>query len=362
LGTGGTFVTVVHGALDYAELRRLGLEPHAVLDFSSNVNPFGPPPGVRHALAALDPAPYPDRGCFPLRHALAERHGCMPDEVLIGNGSNELIHLVARALLRPGDTVLVIEPTFGEYALAARLAGAKIISWRAGAANDFRIDCAAIGDTIRQTQPRVVWLCTPNNPTGVTLPTADLHALAAQCAANNSYLIVDRAYADLQRHDDETTALDAGYEQHVIVLHSLTKVYALAGLRLGYLLAGADLIARVAAFQPVWSVNSAAQAAGLAALRDHAFVPATLPRWWQSSDQLRAQLTNLDLQVLPSALPFMLVRTGDGARTRATLLRHGCVVRDCASFGLKEYVRVAPRTGEENMRLAEAWRLMCRHR
>jgi len=354
-------MSVVHGALDHGELSRLGLEPHAVLDFSSNVNPFGPPPSVRAALAALDPAPYPDRGCFPLRHMLAERHRCTPDQVLIGNGSNELIHLLTRALLRPGDTVLVIEPTFAEYAHAARLAGAAVQAWRTCAEQDFHLNCAAIGDMIWQAQPRLVWLCSPNNPTGVALPTTDLEALACACADYGSYLVVDRAYAGIQRYDDQTTPLDVGHAQHVIVLHSLTKVYALAGLRLGYMLADADLIAQVAAYQPAWSVNSAAQAAGLAALREHAFVPSTLLRWWQSSDQLRTGLTSLGLQVLPSALPFMLVRTSDGARTRAALLQNGCVVRDCASFGLPEYVRVAPRRGEENMRLLDAWRRVCRH-
>jgi len=354
-------VTVVHGALDHAELRTLGLQPHDVLDFSSNVNPFGPPQAVRHALAALDPAPYPDRGCQELRHALAERHGCTPDEVLIGNGSNELIHLVARALLRPGDHVLVSEPTFAEYAHASRLAGAAVLSWRACAANTFRIDCAAVGELIRQTQPCLVWLCTPNNPTGVALPAAELQTLAAQCAAHGSYLVVDRAYADLERHDAETTPHDVGHEQHMVVLHSLTKVYALAGLRLGYMVAHADLIAQAGTYQPAWSVNSAAQVAGLAALRDHEFVHATLPRWWQSSDRLRVELTNIGLKVLPSALPFMLVRTGHGAHTRAALLEHGCLVRDCASFGLEEYVRVAPRMEKDNMRLADAWRHVCRH-
>jgi threonine-phosphate decarboxylase len=337
------------------------LEPHDVLDFSSNVNPFGPPQSVRHALAALDPAPYPDRGCQKLRHALAEHHRCTPNEVLIGNGSNELIHLVARALLRLGDHVLVIEPTFAEYAHAARLAGAAVISWRTCAANDFRIDCAALGDLVRQTQPRLVWLCAPNNPTGVALPATDLQTLAAQCAAHGSYLVVDRAYAGTERPDNEITPRDVGHEQHVIVLHSMTKVYALAGLRLGYMLAATDLIARIAAYQPAWSVNSAAQVTGLAVLRDHEFVHATLPHWWQSSDGLRAGLTSLGLQVLPSALPFMLVQTGDGAHTRGALLGHGCVVRDCASFGLPEYVRVAPRKGEDNMRLVDAWRYVCRH-
>src|SRR5262245_35877855 len=104
----GTQHIVAHGALDHAELAAHGLRPEGLLDFSSNLNPFGPPPGVRAALAALDPAPYPDRSCLQLRRELAARHSCDRDQVLPGNGSNELIHLLARALLRPGDVSLVI--------------------------------------------------------------------------------------------------------------------------------------------------------------------------------------------------------------------------------------------------------------
>ena len=105
---------VDHGALDYAELTALGLRPESLLDFSSNLNPFGPPPGAYAALAALDLAPYPDRSCLLLRHQLAARHDCGLANVLPGNGSNDLIHLLAHALLRPGDIALVIGPTFGE--------------------------------------------------------------------------------------------------------------------------------------------------------------------------------------------------------------------------------------------------------
>ncbi|MBX0328940.1 aminotransferase class I/II-fold pyridoxal phosphate-dependent enzyme, partial [Oscillochloris sp. ZM17-4] len=139
-------------------------------------------------------------------------------------------------------------------------------------------------------------------------------------------------------------------------LHSLTKSYAIAGLRLGYLLADAELIARVAAYQPTWSVSSAAQAAGLAALADGGFLARTLPQIWAGSDALQAGLIALGLRVHRAGLPFMLVRAGDGAATRAALLRRGCAVRDCASFGLPAWVRVAPRRPEENVRLLDAWK------
>ncbi|MBP1464140.1 aminotransferase class I/II-fold pyridoxal phosphate-dependent enzyme [Candidatus Chloroploca sp. M-50] len=147
----GTPNRVVHGALDERELAALGVQPDSVLDFSSNLNPFGPPAGVRAALATLDPAPYPDRSCVRLRQALAERHACEPEAILPGNGANELIHLVARALLHPGDSVFVIGPTYGEYAYASRLMGAHVVEL--------------------QTQPESAF-----HPDGPALKRADAHA------------------------------------------------------------------------------------------------------------------------------------------------------------------------------------------
>ncbi len=350
---------VMHGALDHAELDALALQPHTVLDFSSNVNPFGPPAAVREALAALDPMAYPDRTCYLLRQALAERHGCTSEQVLVGNGSNELIHLIARALLRSDDKALVIEPTFAEYAHASKLAGAKVVIWRACEQQGFAVDVVAIGEIIQQVQPRLVWLCVPNNPTGIVLTQAAMEGLAAVCRAAKSYLVLDRAYAGMERAAAPIAA--PAVSQYLIQLYSLTKIYALAGLRLGYMLADVNILASIAPYQPTWSVNSAAQVAGLAALGDRDFIHATLPLLWQSSDQLRTGLQGLGLHVLPSSLPFMLVQTGDGARTRAALLRHGCVVRDCASFGFPQYVRIAPRTQADNQYLLDTWRTLCQH-
>jgi threonine-phosphate decarboxylase len=347
---------VTHGTLDHAELAARGLQPEALLDFSSNLNPFGPPPIVRAALAALDPAPYPDRSCVKLCAAFAAQHGCDPAQILAGNGSNELIHLIPRALLHPGDLACVVAPTFGEYGYASQLAGLRVVEWRAHAENDFVVDCAAIIQQIRQQRPRLTWLCAPNNPTGVALATEDILALAEACAAQNGLLVLDRTYHAFVR--DREMLIDQLYTlpANVLLLHSLTKSYALAGLRIGYLMGNANLLARIAAYQPTWSVSSAAQAAGLAALTDTAFLPTTLPLLWAASDMLHDDLLKLGFSLWRSALPFMLVRTGDGAATRAALLEHGCVVRDCASFSLPEWVRVAPRRSAENAVLSDAWK------
>jgi threonine-phosphate decarboxylase len=346
---------IAHGALDHAELAARGLRPEALLDFSSNLNPFGPPPGVRAALAALDPGPYPDRSCLRLREALAARHGCAIEHMLVGNGSNELIHLVARALLRAGDMSLAIGPTFGEYAHASRLAGARAAEWRACAGERFAVEPTAVLEAIERLRPRLTWLCAPNNPTGADLPPAQLQEIPAACAAVDGLLVVDRTYGAFLRDGPQRNRILSYSGPNLLELHSFTKSYALAGLRLGYLLGDADTIARVGAYQPTWSVSSAAQAAGLAALADAGFLADTLPRLWVASDALCDGLQRLGLTVWRAALPFMLARAGNGAATRAALLERGCVVRDCASFGLPEWVRVAPRCPDENDRLLRAW-------
>lgn len=347
---------VAHGALDHGELAALGLRPEALLDFSSNLNPFGPPSGVRQALATLDPAPYPDRSCHALRLALAAQHECTPAALLLGNGANELIHLVARALLRPAERVLVAAPSYGEYAQASRLAGAELSASRAAdAPAQPRLELEALCVAAAQLRPRLTWLCTPNNPTGDDAPPELVARLAAICAAHDGLLLLDRSYAALRRVASVPASAQPA-PPNLLQLYSLTKSYALAGLRLGYLLAAPTLIERIGAYQPTWSVNSAAQAAGLAALADADFLATSRAQLWAASDGLLAGLRELDLTVRRAALPFMLVQVGDGAATRAALLHRGVLVRDCASFGLPAWVRVAPRRPAENARLLTAWR------
>ncbi|ABU56758.1 pyridoxal phosphate-dependent aminotransferase [Roseiflexus castenholzii] len=349
-----TLDRVVHGALDSAELAALGIAPDRVIDFSSNLNPFGPPPAVHTALATLDPTPYPDRHCLRVRTILAERHGCALDQVLAGNGTNELIYLIAQALGEPGATALILAPTYGEYEHASRLARMQVVEVRAPASDGFRFDEQALIEAVQHIRPRLIWLCAPNNPTGTSLPPSIIGDLASAC---DGFLVADRAYYAFQRDlHDGRDPLDGTAAPNLIRLYSLTKSYALAGLRFGYLIAHPEVATHIGRFQPAWSVNSAAQAAGLAALTDAVFLPATLPRLWSASDDLVAGLHRLGLYVWRAALPFMLVRCGNGATVRTRLLHLGCIVRDCASFGLPEWVRVAPRRPEENARLIAAWK------
>ncbi len=340
-----------HGGPDHEELARLGLRPEDVLDFSASVNAYGPPPGVRTALAAADITRYPDRHATALRRAIAEQAGLVPDQVLAGNGAAQLIWLVALAYLRPGDTTLIIGPTFGEYRVASQLMGARAIIWRAGWERAFVPDPAELMTALRIHRPRLVWLCNPNNPTGVYLDRDALSLLRE--AAPDALWVIDEAYRPFVAEPWPSAPLIA--DGNVVLIRSLTKEHALPGVRLGYALAAAPIIEVLARAQPPWSVNAMAQAAGLAALADRAHVAATVARLREEAQRLRTGLQAQGWTVLPTATHFFLVHVGDAAAVRARLLReHRIQVRDCASFGLPAWIRVAARRPEENDRLLAA--------
>lgn len=339
-----------HGAPDYAELSALGLQPDDVLDFSVNSNPFGPSPAVLAALASVPLDRYPDRECLALRAALAERHTRDPDCIVCGNGVADLLWLLAAALLRPGDDVLVLGPTFGEYARSARLFGAAVHEHRAAEAAQFVHDLAAIGGTLAARQWRLVYLCNPNNPTGTIIPLATIATWAA--AHPECIFVIDEAYQPFVSGMLSAISLKPA---NLLVLRSMTKDYALAGLRLGYAVAAPAIIDRLAHMRPPWQVNALAQAAGLAALADAEWYAARLAELRASAADLRAGLAGAGYPMLPAHTHYGLVRVGDAAAFRRRLLQqHAIQVRDCTSFGLPAWVRIASRTPADNAHLLAA--------
>lgn len=341
-----------HGAVGDAELAGLGLRPHQVIDFSVNTNPLGPSRRVLAAIAAVDPARYPDPDCAALREAIAAEHRCLPEQVVVGNGSAEIIWLVALAFLRPGDRVLIVGPTFGEYERAARLVGARVLEWRARAEEEFRIDVAALTALLRSLQPRLCFLCHPNNPTGAALDLTDLAAVLA--AAPRTLVVLDEAYLPLSEGPPDPDDLPGGPPANLLRLRSLTKSYALAGLRLGYALGSPRVVAALEAARPPWSVNAVAQAAGLAALADGAHVARARAAIAAGRPILLQAFERSGARVVPSGANFFLAEVGNGATLRAALLRRGICLRDAASFGLPAFVRVAVRAPADCERLAAA--------
>ena len=248
----------VHGGANIDELRALGLRPDDVLDFSASVNPLGAPPGARAAMLGVNLAAYPDPACTELRETLARRHGVFPEQILVGNGSTELIHLTAMACLARRKRAIIFTPTFGEYEAACQAQDADIIGIAADESAAFGWDISAAAALIAKRRPAVVFLCNPNNPTGRYLPEDDARRIAEAVGADG-LLLLDEAYLPfVARRWDSLPLLDMG---NVALLRSMTKDYGLTALRLGYMLAPPAIIERVGRRQHSWSVNALAQAA-----------------------------------------------------------------------------------------------------
>ena len=353
-----------HGSVSYGELRSLGLDLDNIIDFSVNTNPLGPSPRVREAVLAADIARYPDTEVSALRCAIAQRLRVAPTSVLVGNGSTELVWLAAQAYLAPGDTAVVAGPTFGEYEHAAGVAGAVVQAVRAGVATGFALNLDELSRTITRHRARVLFLCTPNNPTGVVTPPAALSGLAERHP--DTLVVVDEAYLPFAGGCPagiERSVLTTGLPPNLLVLRSLTKDCAIPGLRLGFAVAPEPVIAALASLQPTWSVNALAQAAGLAALDDTEHWDRSVAALAEAKDYLETALTALGLTVHPSAANFLLVDAVSGpggfvsgGALRSALLREGCCLRACASFGLPEYVRIGVRTLPECRTLVAALR------
>lgn len=330
---------VEHGAVSDEELTAAGLLHSQVADFSVNTNPLGPSPRALSALRLLDISRYPEPGSPALRTAIAKRFGLRPENVIVGNGSVELIWLAAMAYLSPGDAVLILGPTFGEYERAARIVGAAVTELRAEAEREFQPDLEAAQEQLRAQRPRLCFICNPNNPTGVYLRTNELEPLFLE--HRDTLFVVDEAYLSFVEGPDSLVPLLR--EGNLLLLRSMTKDYGLAGVRVGYGLAAPEIINALERVQPPWSVNRAAQIAALASLEDEEHV-----RWGQETVQrakayLVQELTALGLKVYPSAANFLLVDVGNAKELRTALLKKGIVVRDCTSFGLPSMVRLGVR-------------------
>ena len=342
----------VHGGIKPEQLRALGLKPEDVLDFSASVSPLGPPDGVWEALKSVDLTAYPDPSCLELREALAHhlsgyRLGRItPEQILPGNGSTELIHLLVRAFLTPQEMgaspgALLMIPTYGEYRGACELAGGVISELAADGEQEFRWDISEACQRIEEEGPQLVFLCNPNNPTGVYLSQEEVKTLAQACAQTGALLVVDEAYLNFVSGAwDSLDLLESG---STVLLRSMTKDYALTGLRLGYSLASPEVTARLASFQPDWSVNSLAQAAGCVALADSNYLPRARKAVDAIKEYLSQELGSLGFLVHPSAANFLLVAVGDASWWRDRLMLQGIFVRDCASFGLPDCIRIGIR-------------------
>ena len=342
-----------HGAHGADAARALGGEPPGgFLDFSANINPLGPPEGALYAAQKAligEVSTYPD-GRYPQLCAALASYLRVPEEtVLPTNGGAEALFLAARvaAELRPGGKAVILDPTFSEYAAAARAAGlepeGRIARTRE---TGFCLDPSVLDDLDGAS---VVFLCNPNNPTGDLTPRQDVLALLGKTRSAGATLVVDEAFADFAPGESVADAVD----ESLYVARSFTKFFAVPGLRLGCLVAREP--DRVRPFQPSWPVNVAAAAVGIAAAGDAGYAEKTLEAVALRREELASSLRNLPgLDVYEGAANFLLVRGPEGLTQ--SLARRGVLVRGCGPFpGLgPRFLRVAVRGADENERLVRA--------
>jgi histidinol-phosphate aminotransferase len=356
----------IRGGLDYKELEQLGLSPEKILDFSTNTHSYGPSPLVRQSLEKVSIDRYPDRDCLELRRAFLTYEfpdtSLSFDSLLCGNGVVELIWAIARALLSSGSKAAILGPTFGEYALASRVNGAQVVEYQAAAARKFHLDLTEVISWLHAEQPTILWLCNPNNPTGTWLNQEAISKLSDACAHIGTTLIVDEAYWHFLTPQESFSAVNLIHEEggdlvqkdSIIVLRCTSKMYALAGLRLGCAIASVSAIARIRRQLPFWNVNSFAQAAGITALTDRTHYSETLKELTTQRHEFFHAISSLDLSILPSRTHFFLIDVGDAHVVRQQLLKRHLLVRDCSSFGMPTYIRVATRQRNEWQQLLSA--------
>lgn len=333
--------------------RRLGRE--YVIKLSFNESPYGPPPAALTAAAATAASfkLYHDAYCRELTAKLAARYHLKSSQFLIGNGADEVIILTALTFLQPGDEVLIPSPTFGAYAAAAHLTGAEPVPVPL---RDFCIDPAAVAAHLTE-RTKMIFLCNPNNPTGTAL-TAEEIVNFIKKVPDNVVVVVDEAYNEYT-DDPAAYSLISHLDCHpyLLVIRTFSKIYALAALRVGYLIGREEVIAAVHRVRPPFNVNGVAQAAAAAAVTADEFIAQIRKLNREQREFLSTQLAALGWRVMPSQANFILVDTGiDSQPLFEYLVAGGIIVRPGHGFGLPTCLRITVGRAEENEYVVEKCR------
>ncbi len=331
--------------------REFGI-PDAI-KLASNENPLPPSDRVQKAiLAALHHGNrYPDGSGFYLRQALAKKHGFMPEQIVLGNGSNELIELLVRAFLRPGDEAVMPHPSFVVYPMIVQAAGGVRVMVML---KEYRLDLEAMARAMTP-MTKLVFIANPNNPTA-TIVTADEVEHFMARVPERTIVVFDEAYIEFALGPDFPEVLQYVKQgRKVIVLRTFSKAASLAGLRVGYGVADADAISLMNRIRQPFNVNSLAQAAGLAALDDEAHIMECVRMIEAGRHYLYDEFKNLGVSYVPSRANFILVDVGrSAADIFQKLLQHGVIVRPLTPFGMETALRITVGTPEENRKLVKA--------
>jgi histidinol-phosphate aminotransferase len=324
------------------------------IKLASNENPLGPSPAaldaMREKLAQLHL--YPDGDCFYLKRGLAAKLNVAPEQLIFGNGSNEIIELAIRTFMRPGDEAVMARQAFVVYKLIVQAVGG--ISQEVPLRN-FTHDLEAIGAAI-SARTRIVFLANPNNPTGTIFHKAAWEKFLKRIRSD-VFIIVDEAYFEYVEAADYPNSLD--YHQQgkaLLTLRTFSKLYGLAGLRIGYGIADKEIISLMHRVRQPFNVNAPAQWGALAALDDREHVRRSLENNRQGLNYLAAEFTRLGIEYVPSHANFVFLRVGKGEDVFNRLLAQGIIVRPMAGYQFPEYLRVTIGTMDENRKFIDGLR------
>ncbi|OHC67236.1 MAG: histidinol-phosphate transaminase [Rhodocyclales bacterium GWA2_65_20] len=330
--------------------REMGIAVASIVKLASNENPLGMSPkaraAVEKAIAGIER--YPDN--FELTQALAERLGVGMEQIVLGNGSNDVLDLAARVFLAPGRSAVFAQHAFAVYPLATMSAGAECI---VVPARHYGHDLAAMRAAIRP-DTRVVWIANPNNPTGTFLPPAEMRAFVA-AVPPDVVVVLDEAYNEYLAPADRAETLTWVREfPNLVVTRTFSKVYGLAGLRVGYAVASAEVADLMNRVRQPFNVNNLALAAASAALDDHVFIAESYDLNRRGMEQIVAGIKRLGLDHIPSHGNFVSVKVADGAAVNQKLLQQGVIVRPIGGYGLPNHLRVTIGLERENLRFLAA--------
>ena len=326
--------------------REMGLRPEEIVKLASNENPLGPSPKAVAAMReALDRAHfYPDGGGWALRTAIAEKLGLTRENVVLGNGSNEIIEFIGHAFLRPGDEVITARHAFAVYTLMAQLFGAKTIEVPdPGFTHDLNAMLAAVSWRTRQ-----IFIANPNNPTGTMVGQQEIDDFMDR-VPEEVLVIFDEAYYEFL--DNPPNVLKFVRDgRNVVIMRTFSKIQGLAGLRIGYGLASKEIAEVLQKTRQPFNANSIAQAGALAGIYDDEYMRETRELTHEGREFLQSTFLSMGLEFVPSAANFVLVRVGDGDKVVEALLRRGLIVRAMRSYKLPEWIRVSVGTMDQNRR------------
>jgi histidinol-phosphate aminotransferase len=328
--------------------RELNLPADSIIKVASNENPFGPSP---LALAALQKVLvnlnlYPDGNAFYLKQKLAAKLGVEPTNLILGNGSNEIIEFVSHALLAPGDDVVVSQFCFAIYPIVAKMFGANLVIVPA---KDYGHDLSAMLKAITP-KTRIVFGANPNNPTGTLAPREEIIQFVNE-VPDDVLLVMDEAYIEfLDDAVDLVPLIRLGVRKNLILMRTFSKIYGLAGLRIGYGIGNPEFISALEKTRQPFNINSLAQAAALAALDDDEHVRKTRANNFAGLEFFRRAFRDLKLEFVPSFANFILVRVGEGQKVFDAMQKQGVIVRPMGGYQLPEWIRISVGTPQENER------------